>query len=405
MLNPRPSPACRLCELWTQDHVRTICVSGRFLLGPDGAPILPVRVAFVGQSPGPDENRDGFAFVGPAGQLLDRFIGRHLPGTGAYLTNAVRCFPGWQASGGMRAPRKPHCDACFPYLHHEIEQLRPELIVPMGKEAICAVLDLPLSGPRSPKVGDVAGQKLDSRWGVPCVPLHHPAYVRRNPGTGEAMWEHQWQKLLAALHEREMPKLPGQARVLVPARDALAYMDAQRHGRPGVRCALDLETTGLDPFEPGFRVTWAGFSDDGQVGTVVDCADAGVLRSVLRYAQGASELVVHNAPFDCTVLGALGHQPQGRVIDTKALAFLWDERQQMKLEALVARFVPSMAGLKDFTRGDDSPLAWAMRCAYDAMATFRLARELESLHQERDAPPNKTREGRAAPVSAPLGAD
>ncbi len=56
--------------------------------GPIGA-----RIAFVGEQPGDQEDRQGRPFVGPAGQLLSRALEEAgIERSEAYLTNAVKHF-------------------------------------------------------------------------------------------------------------------------------------------------------------------------------------------------------------------------------------------------------------------------------------------------------------------------
>jgi uracil-DNA glycosylase family protein len=56
--------------------------------GPVGA-----SIAFVGEQPGDQEDRQGRPFVGPAGQLLDRAMSEAgIDRQGVYVTNAVKHF-------------------------------------------------------------------------------------------------------------------------------------------------------------------------------------------------------------------------------------------------------------------------------------------------------------------------
>jgi uracil-DNA glycosylase len=61
----REAAACQACPLW-KDATQTV-----FGEGPADAEIM-----FVGEQPGDREDREGRPFVGPAGQLLERALGR-----------------------------------------------------------------------------------------------------------------------------------------------------------------------------------------------------------------------------------------------------------------------------------------------------------------------------------------
>ena len=54
---------------------------------------MPATLMLMGETPGDHEDRDGHAFVGPAGHLLDRALAdAGLARSDLYLTNAVKHF-------------------------------------------------------------------------------------------------------------------------------------------------------------------------------------------------------------------------------------------------------------------------------------------------------------------------
>src|SRR3954447_23515080 len=74
--------SCRDCDLW-RDATGTV-----FGAGP-----VPATLMFLGEQPGDHEDRDGYPFVGPAGQLLDRaFVDAGIDRSTVYLSNAVKHF-------------------------------------------------------------------------------------------------------------------------------------------------------------------------------------------------------------------------------------------------------------------------------------------------------------------------
>lgn len=70
--------------------------------GPQSA-----AIAFVGEQPGDQEDRQGRPFVGPAGQLLDRALGEAgIDRAASYLTNAVKHFK-FEQRGKRRIHQRP----------------------------------------------------------------------------------------------------------------------------------------------------------------------------------------------------------------------------------------------------------------------------------------------------------
>ena len=125
---------------------------------------------FVGEGPGADEDAQGEPFVGQAGRLLDSMlvaIGLKR-GANVYIANVVKCRP-----PGNRNPEPAEAGACEPYLHRQIELIRPRLIVALGKVAAANLLASDAS------VASMRG-KLHSYRGIPLIVTYHPAYLLRN---------------------------------------------------------------------------------------------------------------------------------------------------------------------------------------------------------------------------------
>jgi len=110
--------------------------------GPIGA-----SIAFVGEQPGDQEDRQGRPFVGPAGQLLDRAmsdagIDRH----SVYVTNAIKHFK-FEQRGKRRIHQKPTAGEVKHYrwwLDQELRLVHPKLVVALGATAVLALAGKPL---------------------------------------------------------------------------------------------------------------------------------------------------------------------------------------------------------------------------------------------------------------------
>jgi DNA polymerase len=155
------------------------------------------RLVFVGEGPGYEEDQQGLAFVGAAGQLLTRMIlAMGLTRDDVFICNVVKCRP-----PGNRTPAPEEIQACHPYLREQLEIIAPEVIVALGAPASQTLLntgipigrlrgrfhDCCLSG--EPGVGPV----------VPLMPTYHPAYLLRTPGDKGKTWD-DLQQVMARLN-------------------------------------------------------------------------------------------------------------------------------------------------------------------------------------------------------------
>ncbi len=137
------------------------------------------RLMFVGEAPGGEEDAQGLAFVGRAGQLLTDIIekGLKIPRKDVFIANVLMCRP-----PENRNPEPDEIIACQPFLEKKIEMIRPAVIVGLGKFAGQWLLKTaePISRIRG-RVGDYNGIKV--------VPTYHPAFLLRNPSAKKEVWE------------------------------------------------------------------------------------------------------------------------------------------------------------------------------------------------------------------------
>ena len=138
-----------------------------------------VRVCFVGEGPGQEEDEQGVPFVGKAGQLLDRMIAAMgLARDDVYVCNVVKCRP-----PGNRKPEPDEMSACLPFVRRQLELMDPEVVVALGATAVQGLL------------GTTEGiTRLRGRWRlyngtVAVMPTFHPAYLLRNPSAKAAVWQ------------------------------------------------------------------------------------------------------------------------------------------------------------------------------------------------------------------------
>ena len=157
---------CGLCETRTQ----TVFArgSGR------------TRIMFVGEAPGADEDRQGFPFVGRAGQLLDQIIdAAGFDRESVYVANILKCRP-----PGNRDPRPEETAACTGYLETQIEVINPKIICALGRHAAQF-----LTGKPDAPMGQLRGKIHYYRDRIMVLPTYHPAALLRNPEWKRVVWE------------------------------------------------------------------------------------------------------------------------------------------------------------------------------------------------------------------------
>jgi len=139
--------------------------------GPVGA-----SIAFVGEQPGDQEDRQGRPFVGPAGQLLDRAMSdAGIDRCAVYVTNAIKHFK-FQQRGKRRIHQKPTAGEVTHYrwwLDKELKFVSPKLVVALGATAVLALAGKPLPITRFRGRTDFLG-----RAGFITI---HPSYLLRMP--------------------------------------------------------------------------------------------------------------------------------------------------------------------------------------------------------------------------------
>ena len=134
---------------------------------------------FVGEGPGADEDLQGEPFVGQAGKLLDNMLAaiQLKRGSNVYIANVVKCRP-----PGNRNPEAEEVLACEPFLHRQIDLIKPKLIVALGKVAAVNLLA------RQESVASLRN-KIHHYRGIPLIVTYHPAYLLRSLQEKARAWE------------------------------------------------------------------------------------------------------------------------------------------------------------------------------------------------------------------------
>ena len=156
--------ACTKCPLATLGRQHVVPGQGN-AASPD--------IMFIGEAPGADEDRQGLAFVGAAGQFLTKMIvAMGYTREQIFIANICKCRP-----PNNRTPNPQEMEACLPYLRRQIAAIRPKCIVLLGRTAMSGLFP---------------GQRIRrGTWyeyeGIPTIATFHPSYIIRfNPVTDAA---------------------------------------------------------------------------------------------------------------------------------------------------------------------------------------------------------------------------
>jgi uracil-DNA glycosylase len=147
------------------------------MIGPvvSGSPVLS-SILLIGQAPGDKEGSFGKPFAWTAGKTLFKWFERigldeENFRKRIYMAAVCRCFPGKNPKGGDRVPSPVEIHNCSNWLQAEIDLLKPDLILPVGKLAISQLMPVK-------KLNDVIGKLHPVTFHghtTEAIPLPHPS--------------------------------------------------------------------------------------------------------------------------------------------------------------------------------------------------------------------------------------
>ena len=139
------------------------------------------RIMFIGEGPGEQEDLRGEPFVGRAGKLLDLMLdavdlSRQ---SNIYIANIVKCRP-----PKNRDPLPEEQDGCIGWLERQVDIIKPEVIVCLGRIASARIIKQDIKITREHglffrKTVDFSGRGEGGK--VLMMPMLHPAAILRNP--------------------------------------------------------------------------------------------------------------------------------------------------------------------------------------------------------------------------------
>ena len=158
------------------------------MIGPvvSGSPVFS-PILLIGQAPGDKEGGFGKPFAWTAGKTMFKWFERigldeETFRQRVYMAAVCRCFPGKNPKGGDRVPNKDEIAKCSNWLQAEIDLLKPDLILPIGKLAIGQLMAVN-------KLNEVIGKMHSVNFhghSTDAIPLPHPSgastWHRMEPG-------------------------------------------------------------------------------------------------------------------------------------------------------------------------------------------------------------------------------
>jgi DNA polymerase len=153
------------------------------------------KIVFIGEAPGFFEDREGLPFVGNSGKLLDKLLAKININRGdVFICNILKHRP-----PENRDPLPNEIKVCTPYLKAQLEIIKPQIIVTLGRFALNYFLP-------DDSIGRIHGQIKKLLWqglDITLIPLYHPSAGLRN-GTMLRELESDFLKIDSFLHPQPL---------------------------------------------------------------------------------------------------------------------------------------------------------------------------------------------------------
>ncbi len=286
------------------------------------------KILILGEAPGREEDVQGRPFVGVSGDYLKqvtRKLGLDLR-EDCWLFNALSCRP-----ENNKIKNKKSIEFCRPFVIKAIQELQPELIIPLGKVAVSSLSGWIWKedpGPISRWVG----------WQIPCqqlnawiCPNYHPAHVlRADEKTGEKLllekfFYHYFRKALDCPGRpwKSLPNYESKIQRIYDAESAQKEVQSFFTSSP---VAFDFETDRLKPDHPDAKILCCSLSDGKR--TISFPWYGKVVEAMKSWLTSPTPKVGANSKFESRwCLAKLGAEPKNWVWDTVVNAHILDGRR------------------------------------------------------------------------------
>lgn len=145
-----------------------------------GVGIRQASLMIIGEMPNKEEEQKGEPFVGAAGKLLNAMLAAiGLGRDRVFVTNSLKCQP-----PNNRDPSLSEINQCADFLHQQIAQINPSVILCVGRIAAQTLLGSNLAIER------LRGQAHRYKTlDIPLIVSYHPAYLLRKPSEKAKAWQ------------------------------------------------------------------------------------------------------------------------------------------------------------------------------------------------------------------------
>jgi len=273
----------------------------------EGEGPLNAKLVLVGEALGEQEEFYGRPFIGPAGQHLRRMLAdAGIREREVYFTNVVPVRP-----PKNKLALLPGWERFIPELHNRLEQIRPNIVVPLGATAL----------------GALAGTTEITKWrgsvfksnGRKLLPSFHPSWLLRGQFGMTPVVTHD---LKRAFRESEFPEVRRKERtfhVMPSFEDALEFLACLQH-EPSPVC-VDIEN------HPNYELACVGvgnseteamsipFTSNRHVHYWRDYEEVVIWRELLKLWR-TRPLIGQNLSWDMTILCPLLASPNSIFMDT-----------------------------------------------------------------------------------------
>lgn len=159
----------RLTEIAREIAKCTRCKKGSLGKPVPGEGSAEAKIIFIGEAPGKEEAKTGRPFIGRSGKLLRSLINAvGLREQDVYITSPVKYLP------KRGTPTHENIIHGFTHLSKQLEIIKPQIVVLLGKSAYFAFFNKPiLILKEHGKIIEISGQKY--------LATLHPAAVVRFP--------------------------------------------------------------------------------------------------------------------------------------------------------------------------------------------------------------------------------
>lgn len=275
------------------------------------------KVLIIAEAPGKEEDERGIQLVGQSGYELVRLLHRNLGinmRKHCWLFNVLSCRP-----PANRDPKTDEINWCRPNVTNIINELQPDVIIPMGKFAIQSLMAYAW------KDGEVDSVEKWNGWVIPCqklntwiCPVYHPSFLLRS-GREPAVELTILKALKKAFALKGKPFPDGlpdykkQVRVIEDTQEASANIKTMMaFGRP---MAIDIETTTLKSDGDKSEILCCSVSDG--ITSIAFPWRGEAIEAVKIFLKSSVRKIVANLPFESRwFLKHLKIMPRNWVWDT-----------------------------------------------------------------------------------------